>query len=386
MEESKTKKLYIYILFMVLMLILCGCATKLTTVRPSEISLLTVERLSDGITVSLPYSPESGDLKDTLIFQLEEPYKEVSACSENDGHCYKVSLYLGAENKKLDTEVVINSDGSVCKNGKRYVADVTAEQPVMIANWEALFPKDEIADEQLTDEGEMKIVSAQGSAEVMQDGFEIMSSIAVAEILPWSYYISDICCDNQNYVMVWRDTPSGSDAQWLCSVEQMNSNSSLRHSIEYVKGSYERSGEKYLYFSITDANSFHSSLWCLNLETEYFNCVLDAPCSNMILLKVEPSDAQGIGWVVYEHYLTAVDLAEGSTYEGLSVDLDEYIEDSLFYEIGDFGTHKFVRLSDLGKNNLQIDVVTAEPETSAPEQRSSYQIDILSREFTNSKV
>lgn len=102
----------------------------------------------------------------------------------------------------------------------------------------------------------------------------------------------------------------------------------------------------------------------------------------MILLEYDPHEAQGIGWIVYDHYLAAVDLTFGSTDEGLTIDLDKYIDDHPFYGIGAFGTHKFVLLSDncnseYGEFAVQIEAITAEPENSAPELRQTYQIDLL---------
>ena len=226
----------------------------------------------------------------------------------------------------------------------------------------------------------MDIVACQGEPKDLPPGEEILLSLPAVDVLPWSYYVSDVRYDGQEFVTVWRDTPKG-DAQWICSVTQTAGDTALRHSIEYIEGSYEGSGGKFLYFTIEDAATFHRSLWCFDLETEYFNRLLEFPCSNMIRLQDEPGDARGIGWIVYDHYLAAIDLAQGTTYEGMTIDLSEYIKGSLFYEPGAFGTHKFVRLSDIGSYAVEIEVITAEPETSAPELREAYQMDILARNF-----
>ena len=397
----------LYLFLFAFLFALCGCTAKLTTVRPAEISELRVERMADGVTVTLPSAEHGADLKDTLIFQLEQPYGAASDCAETDGHVYKVSLYIG---EKLDTEVVINEDSSVCRGGKRYVPLDKADSPVNIDDWNALFakndssketdssakpaepsappekdaqPPSEPAEEPDAAAGAMDIVACQGEPKDLPQGAEILLSMPVADALPWSYYISDVRYDGQDFVMVWRDTPKG-DAQWLCSIPQTTGDTALRHSIEYTEGSFEGSGEKFLYFTIQDASTFHRSLWCFDLETEYFNRVLETPCSNMIRLKDEPGDARNLGWIVYDHYLAAVDLAQGTTYEGMTIDLSEYIpyaESNLFYELGAFGTHKFVRLSDIGNYAVEIEVITAEPETSAPELREAYQMDILTRNF-----
>ena len=396
----------LYIFFFICIFVFSGCTAKLTTVRPAEISELRVERMADGVTVTLPSTEHSADLKNRLIFQLEEPYNETGDCTEADGHLYRVRLYIVDE---LDTEVIINEDSSVCRRGKLHIPSGKADSPVNIEDWSALFAEGDTSKEvnssaepaespaQSTQpstvpaeatitvptsfEGNLEIVTSQGDAKPLPPGAEVLQSIPAVDVLPWSYYISDVRYDGQDFVMMWRDTPKGDDAQWLCSVAQTTEDTALRHSIEYVEESYERSGEKYLYFTILDASNFHRSLWCFDPETTYFSRVLDAPCSNMILLEYEPHEAQGIGWIVYDHYLTAVDLASESIDEGLTIDLDEYIDDHLFYGIGAFGTHKFVTLSDLGNYALQIEGITAEPETSAPELRTIYQLDLLSHKF-----
>lgn len=124
----------------------------------------------------------------------------------------------------------------------------------------------------------MEIAACQGDAKPLPAGAEILGSIPFADILPWSYTISDVRYDGQDFVMVWRDTPKG-DAEWICSVTQTTEDTALRHSIEYVEESYEHSGEKYLYFTISDAGNFHRSLWCFDPETTYFNRVLDVPAA-----------------------------------------------------------------------------------------------------------
>ena len=375
------------------LLTLTACTAKLTTVRPAEISGLRVERMADGVTVTLPSAEHNADLKDALILQLEEPYGATGDCAETDGHVYRVSLYIG---EKLDSEVVINEDSSVCRRGKRYVPLDKADSPVNIEDWNALFeekdsgekadssaPPEKGAEPAETADGAIDVAACQGEPKDLPQGAEILLSLPVADVLPWSYYISDIRYDGQDLVMVWRDTPKG-DAQWLCSVTQTDGDTALRHSVEYVAGSYEGSGEEFLYFTIEDATTFHRSLWCFDLETEYFNRVLESPCSNMLRLQDEPGDGQNLGWIVWNHYLTAIDLTKGATYEGMTIDLREYIpyaEGNMFYGLGAFGTHKFVRLTDIGNYAVEIEVITAEPETDAPELREVYQMDILTRDF-----
>lgn len=247
------KKRLSLLLAAALLLTLCGCTAKLTTVRPAEISELRVERIADG-----ELSPFQTTMRaaSTLILQLEEPYEETGACTEADGHKYHVTLFLGVENPKVDTEVYLNEDNSVCKDGKRYVPMDKADKPVNIADWDALFVSD----------------------------------------------------DADKPSLPSKDSMRPPEAQPLDSVE---------------------SGPR----------------------------------------------------EVYDHYLAAIDPDVGGTYEGLTIDLDDFLPDSLFYGIGDFGTHKFVCLTDMGNNAVQIEDIVAEPENDAPELRTVYQLDILTHKF-----
>ncbi len=405
----KSRRSVLVIISTILLVFLTGCTAKLTTIRPSEINRVLVERLADGAVIETL----NADVAEWMILQFEQPYADEGACSQEDGHKYHVTLMRGQDGQDVELEVFINEDSSVCKKGTRYIPMDAAHSPVNVADWDALFeeketdteppslsPESSTKDTESAEptvpaettvpssaEGNLEIVTSQGDAKPLPAGAEILESIPVADILPWSYTISDVRYDGQDFVMVWRDTPKG-DAEWICSVTQTTGDTALRHSIEYVEESYERSGEKYLYFTISDASNFHRSLWCFDPETTYFNRVLDAPCSNMILLEYEPHEAQGIGWIVYDHYLAAVDLAVGSTDEGLTIDLDEYIDDHPFYGIGAFGTHKFALLSDncnseYGEFAVQIEAITAEPETSAPELRQTYQMDLLTHKFVS---
>lgn len=122
-----------------------------------------------------------------------------------------------------------------------------------LKDWDALFVSDQL-DETAPDTSEPKaeqpvksdkteIVAAQGKTTPMPVGVDIVDSVPVSDVSPWSYYISNVRYDGQEFVMIWRDTPKG-DAEWICNVAQTGQDTSLRHTVEYAEESYERSGEK----------------------------------------------------------------------------------------------------------------------------------------------
>lgn len=118
----------------------CACTPKLTTVPPSQVSEMRVERLSDGILAPAPTSREDEERQVALILQLESHYAKSGSCLDSAGHKYRVTLYLG---DVKDAEVYLNEDNSVCKAGKRYVAVENAYKPVSISDWDALFGEKE---------------------------------------------------------------------------------------------------------------------------------------------------------------------------------------------------------------------------------------------------
>ena len=401
-------------------LVLCGCSAKLTTVRPSSV-YIQMERISDGAAVGMPGDGAAAEKAEELVLQLEEPYEEAGVCA-GDGHTYRVTL-VQAVGGKTELTCFLGMDGSVCRGKKRYIPSEKADSPVRLEEWDAYFemvhggktqePMPEGGEgkelagvpgtQESTDgkygmpggpgnwepwavEQELDIVACEGTLWELRPEYEIMTSVPVEDVLPWSYYISNLRYDGQDFTAVWRDTPKG-EAQWLCSVAQTGEYPGLQNSIEYGAGSFEGSGRKYLYFTIEEAKNFHRSLWRFDLEHETFRQVLGAPCSNLLLLEYEPHEAQGIGWIVHDQYLAAIDLASGQVDQMLTIDLEEYLEDSLFYGIGDFGTHKYVRIRDLGEYTgerefaIEIESILAEPETDAPERRLRYQFNLLTQKF-----
>ena len=213
-----------------------------------------------------------------------------------------------------------------------------------------------------------------------------LSSFTCADAEAWSYYLSK--ADSGEY-LVWRDNPSG-DAELLLRVTQPENANGLENAIQYEGGAAE-SGGKYLYFTISDYATFHRSLWVLNTETLFFAQMFDAPCSNLVIpsdsvvLSDPPSDFFNIGWVVYDHYLVPIELEKAEEYTGGIIDLNDYyapLGEELFYGVGANGTHKFVQLSDVGGTLVEIQSITAEPETSAEETSTAHIIDFSNGDFS----
>lgn len=121
-----------------LCLLLSACAGKLTTIRPTLISRIAVQDCATEETVErLRGEQQELDwLMDELIFQMEQLYIKEDQCAETDGHVYQVSFYM---DDRLELTAFLNSDGSVCKKGSRYVQTKPEDNghPVDLTRWEA---------------------------------------------------------------------------------------------------------------------------------------------------------------------------------------------------------------------------------------------------------
>jgi hypothetical protein len=130
------------LMVVVLCLAVSSCAGKLTTIRPTLISRIGVKNCETDETVEhLRGEQQDLDwLMDDLVFQMEQFYLKDGKCAETDEHLYDVAFYM---NDRLELSVFINSDGSVCRNGSRYVQrdreDNGAVHPVDLTQWKDFF-------------------------------------------------------------------------------------------------------------------------------------------------------------------------------------------------------------------------------------------------------
>ncbi|NLA53005.1 MAG: hypothetical protein GX858_01415 [Clostridiales bacterium] len=109
-----------------LCLTLTACTGKLTTIRPTLITRIVAEELATGIKTEhhRKTNPQLDELMDELVLQMERQYKHTSMCNDSGEYLYEASFYMG---DKLELNVWIHSDGSVCKNGKYYILSEKAE-------------------------------------------------------------------------------------------------------------------------------------------------------------------------------------------------------------------------------------------------------------------
>jgi hypothetical protein len=118
-----------------------SCASKLTTIRPTLIDRIVVrDCATEETTEMIRGTQDEMDWQmDDVVFQMEQMYQRDGDCAAEDSHLYELSLYM---NDKPELMAYINRDGSVCKNGIRYIRaaqDGSANHPIDLEFYAGLF-------------------------------------------------------------------------------------------------------------------------------------------------------------------------------------------------------------------------------------------------------
>lgn len=230
--------------------------------------------------------------------------------------------------------------------------------------------------------GSVEVVYAvQGEPQMLSPNMEMDETYAFADAADHTYFINGAEYDGREYLVLWREGPEGGK-ELMLNIAQPEEGA-LRHSLHY-EGGLDESGGRFLFFTLCDALNYHRSLWVLDTENLYFNLFYDMPCSNMVIPDEPPADYKNVGWIVYDIYLIPIDLYNAKEITGSVIDLTEYYEplgEELFYGIGDWGTHKYVDLTYLGKSTLGIEDVLEQPEDSDRRDVVTHQIDFSTLKF-----
>jgi len=119
---------------------LSSCSAKLFVIRPTLIDKITIENLSSGESAELIRNndDEVKWLMDDLVLQMAEFYRRDGKCTDKDEHLYEAVYYYG---DRLELSVLINEDGSICKNDGHYVLSEENEEMVEkdLENWAKVF-------------------------------------------------------------------------------------------------------------------------------------------------------------------------------------------------------------------------------------------------------
>lgn len=121
-------------------LMLSSCNAKLSTIRPTLITRIEMEDLRSGEKAELNRDEEDEIdwLMDDLVIQMEQFYKKTGACTVEDQHVYRVEYNRGDE---VEMYVIVNADGSICKQDNHYVLADKDEDEIAsyLEDWEEAF-------------------------------------------------------------------------------------------------------------------------------------------------------------------------------------------------------------------------------------------------------
>lgn len=202
--------------------------------------------------------------------------------------------------------------------------------------------------------------------------------------LPKGYYLNDAEYDGQAFILLYRDTAGGA-REILMSVVQEDTDP---HALTYVEGSYEGSGEQYLFFMLINGKTLHGSLYLFSLADNRMNLVLGEPCSNnMAIFSEPPEDIAGLGWVAYKDYILPVDLSDGSSYEGGAASISDLggmpdISGSFFSGRITESQRKYTYLTPQDKGILQLTTVVIDTAEEIPETITLQYYDCVNMQLT----
>lgn len=202
--------------------------------------------------------------------------------------------------------------------------------------------------------------------------------------LPTGYFLNDAEYEGQALILLYRENADGVP-EILMSVRQEDTSP---HSLNYVEGSYEQSGEQFLYFMLINGQTLHGSLYLFSLADKRMNLVLEEPCSTYMAVFPDPSaEISGLGWVAYRDYILPIDLGNGSSYEGGAMSISSLggmpaIDGDFF--AGDIAENerKYTYLKPSGNGILQITTVVKDTVDAAHKKIVTQYYDCVNKRLT----
>ncbi len=202
--------------------------------------------------------------------------------------------------------------------------------------------------------------------------------------LPEGYSVGDLWKGEQLYFAVFRS--DGKGGQEILFTLDANDESP---GLNYVEDSYERSGQRYLYFMIINGKSSHGSLYYYNLAENHLELALAEPCSNnMVFLKDAPADFQGLGFLLHGDSILAVDMATAAVDASLSVSIERLggmpeIEGSFFFGSLKEGERKYTYLTAEEPGRIRFNTIVVNPDDYSVLHKVSCLYDVNDRRIVD---
>ena len=360
------------IIAVVLCFALSACSAKLVNVRSSDIILIEVHDLINGYMVEI----DDPTRKIEIIEELDQQFNASGECTADDGHKYQVVMFSSDEMK---ANIIINGDGSVCKDRTHYIP-ASGSYFINVSRYDDMFRG-------------MPERKKHDGKPYTPDNIERGHSDVLLETEDWTYLCENVVMEERNYTVISRERPDDSELneyQVLFSIKEPYGNK-YKFTAEYILESAEQSkktmedeedgSEERMYFSVTDTETNKKSLHSFSVKSEYFETILESPCSNMIIFEDPPNALLGYGWVVIDNAVKTIRLCTGKTFDGMSrtieqldgmPDINEY-----FFSGSKEYMLKYTELEIIENGVIKINVIETN-NLSFPEKKiTSYEYDCL---------
>ena len=135
--------------------------------------------------------------------------------------------------------------------------------------------------------------------------------------LPEGYAVADLWQGDRLYFALYRSDGIGGNEILL----MIDANRDNADNMNYLSGSYDQSGEQFLYFIMIDGDTSHGLLYRYDIAENSLRQVLDGPCStNAIMLDGGPENGEGLCLLLNGDFICVLDLSTAEVVQSVSIE------------------------------------------------------------------
>ena len=366
------KKAVLVSLIICLVLQLGGCKSKLLE-KPEVYSQMRIARLSDQgqVTIGMESQQFEG-----LLSQLSGKLQRKGTCKAGHEHKYLISLLTFDE---VTMALYLDEEGVICQEGKRFASHKKSANPISTSEWDAAF-EEALLYTTSGNGGAMPgdpVVTAKNPPKRVAGTENAESKTFFISAKGWDYYGGVMPLEGTRMLVLWRENSEGT-AQRLLSMPQAE-DGTMPHEVQYMEGSFEKSQEQFLFFTVKSGASGHNALWQFNVNNEKLGRYLDYPCSNMIFTELSMTTLKDRAWIAQDQNILAIDMSTGFLDYDASMSLRNVVNDSMFYVPESTTLVKHVELADLHDGIISVSVITTDKETGVETARETYNLNVVTK-------
>ncbi len=354
------KRVVSILLLCVLLCSLSACGKRIA--EDAHTSLQCI-RLEDNKVINISQEEEAFK---TLIKELSGPFRNnKTECEGNNSHTYMISLFKG---ETPDQTFYIDEDNYICLNGTHYVSKEKAEAPFSAETvkqiFEKLLPENDVETIENKEEERTKKVKVlvKSPPKPISGTEECENKKEILKTDKYTYYTGHMKAEGKPSVVLWRENEAG--AERIVSVSHPVYFKE-KHEIHYLKGSFEASEEKFIYFSIENGISKQHELWAYDVTKEKTVLMYSAPCSNIVMLDVSKKNVKNYGFILQDRKLAAINLKTGTIDMTASAAMDSIFSEPLFTVSEE--SLRYATISAVSDGVIDLTVVDENTETKKKE-------------------